>query len=192
MFIFPLFLLSLLADGTCIMEEDAHMVAMPTSYELTDRQASEVHEISMDEREEKEGIDEIKGDLSSLDREKGRKGLSDVSGVFLTSSSASSSSTSSSASPSFSPNSPVKLKKVENISVKPVAKLMTVEERGEGAVGWDVYRGYFKAANRPILIVCLILSFVLGERGNHVIKKLHEFLLIYVISSLSFSCFLSF
>jgi hypothetical protein len=46
--------------------------------------------------------------------------------------------------------------------MKPVVKLMTVEERGEGAVGWGVYQSYFQAANKPLLIVCLLLSFVLG------------------------------
>lgn len=53
-------------------------------------------------------------------------------------------------------------KKQESVSKKPVAKLMTIEERGEGAVGWGVYQSYFQAANKPLLLVCLLLSFVLG------------------------------
>lgn len=62
--------------------------------------------------------------------------------------------------------SPVRVsmdKKQDSVLKKPVAKLMTVEERGEGAVGWGVYKSYFQAANKPLLIVCLLLSFVLGK-----------------------------
>ena len=67
---------------------------------------------------------------------------------------------------SSSSGSPVHLvdsKKIEDVTKKPVVKLMTQEERGEGAVGWSVYQGYFQAANKPLLLVCLVLSFVLGE-----------------------------
>lgn len=53
--------------------------------------------------------------------------------------------------------------KQESVLKKPVAKLMTVEERGEGAVGWNIYQSYFNAANKPVLVVCLLLSFILGD-----------------------------
>lgn len=55
----------------------------------------------------------------------------------------------------------------ESVLKKPVVKLMTVEERGEGAVGWGVYQSYFQAANKPLLIVCLLLSFVLGTESYY-------------------------
>lgn len=46
---------------------------------------------------------------------------------------------------------------------KEVRKLMTVEDRAEGAVGWDVYKSYIKAANRPLLLFAAISSFVLSN-----------------------------
>ena len=63
---------------------------------------------------------------------------------------------------STSPVHSVTEKKLESVLKKPVAKLMTSEERGEGAVGWGVYQSYFQAANKPLLLICLLLSFVLG------------------------------
>jgi hypothetical protein len=75
--------------------------------------------------------------------------------------------------------SPVRVsmdKNQESVLKKPVVKLMTVEERGEGAVGWGVYQSYFQAANKPLLIVCLLLSFVLvTERYSRLPTDLHYF-----------------
>ena len=39
-------------------------------------------------------------------------------------------------------------------------QLMTTEDRATGAVGRDVYRAYFRAANRPVLFVLVGLSFL--------------------------------
>ena len=47
--------------------------------------------------------------------------------------------------------------------VKKETKLMTAEERGEGAVGWAVYRSYLLAANRPTMILAMFVSFFLGN-----------------------------
>ena len=72
------------------------------------------------------------------------------------------------------PSSGSPIKKVEkskligDVTKKSAVKLMTVEERGEGAVGWNVYQSYFQAANKPVLLVCLMLSFFLGMSSSFV------------------------
>ena len=73
-----------------------------------------------------------------------------------------------------SPSSGSPIKKIEkskligDVTKKSAVKLMTVEERGEGAVGWNVYQSYFQAANKPVLLVCLMLSFFLGLSSSFV------------------------
>jgi hypothetical protein len=57
------------------------------------------------------------------------------------------------------------IEKVEKVE-KAVVKLMTLEERGEGAIGWGVYRSYFKSASKPWLLVALLFSFILGNTSQ--------------------------
>jgi ABC-type multidrug transport system fused ATPase/permease subunit len=45
-------------------------------------------------------------------------------------------------------------------------KLMTTEERGEGAVSWAVYRHYIKSAKSPLLIAMMIISFMLANAAQ--------------------------
>lgn len=45
----------------------------------------------------------------------------------------------------------------------PPKKLMTVEERAEGTVGWHVYQTYIKAANNPWLILATLGSFMIAN-----------------------------
>jgi hypothetical protein len=45
-------------------------------------------------------------------------------------------------------------------------KLITAEERGEGAVGLGVYRSYLKASNKPALIALVLVSFVLANASQ--------------------------
>ena len=47
-----------------------------------------------------------------------------------------------------------------------VRKLMTAEERGEGAVGWAVYRAYLLAANKPAMIAAMMASYALGNAAT--------------------------
>ena len=55
------------------------------------------------------------------------------------------------------PSSPPRL------NVKTPIKLMTAEERGEGAVGVKIYQMYLRAANKPILIFAVLFSFVFSN-----------------------------
>ena len=48
----------------------------------------------------------------------------------------------------------------------PVRKLMTAEERGEGAVGWSFYRAYLLAADKPAMIAMMMASYGLGNAAN--------------------------
>ena len=48
-----------------------------------------------------------------------------------------------------------------------MSKLITAEDRGEGAVGWDIYQAYIKAANNPLLMATLIASFLLANIGQN-------------------------
>ena len=48
----------------------------------------------------------------------------------------------------------------------PNKKLMTVEERGEGAVGLDMYNMYIKAMNKPLLLVLVIVSFAMANASQ--------------------------
>lgn len=49
------------------------------------------------------------------------------------------------------------------IKAKVPIKLMTMEERGEGAVGLKVYQSYLRAANKPLLMFGVIFSFVFSN-----------------------------
>lgn len=51
------------------------------------------------------------------------------------------------------------------------AKLMTDEERAVGTVSLDVYRWYLKAANKPLLFLMILLSFV----GANASQQLQQF-----------------
>jgi hypothetical protein len=44
--------------------------------------------------------------------------------------------------------------------------LINKEERGEGSVGWDIYESYFKASNKPFLLVLVLLSFLLANASQ--------------------------
>lgn len=57
----------------------------------------------------------------------------------------------------------------ENITVEnksAVKKLMTVEEKGEGAIGWPIYREYIKASRNTALIALIVLSFALANTSQ--------------------------
>ena len=150
------------------MEEDEHMMAVLPSHELTDQLASahntrdsaasaatststsaQADELNINENVNK-GASPLHGTIPTENWES----VMGMGSVEPTSSILSSIGT--------SPVHSVTEKKQENVSKKPVAKLMTSEERGEGAVGWGVYQSYFQAANKPLLLICLLLSFVLG------------------------------
>lgn len=132
------------ADGSCIVfKEDESMTVISPSYELTEILASSHHDIQVEKKDHSETVENVV--LTTKDIQ-----ISD----------------SSAQSTNLPAGSPVKLadknKAMGDVKKKPVVKLMTLEERGEGAVGWDVYQSYFQAANKPLLLVCLLLSFVLG------------------------------
>ena len=42
-------------------------------------------------------------------------------------------------------------------------QLMTKEERGEGSVGFAVYKSYFDAAKKPLLAIAILISFILAN-----------------------------
>lgn len=46
---------------------------------------------------------------------------------------------------------------------KAPVRLMSKEERAEGAVGYHIYRAYIAAANKPLLLVLLAVSVLLGN-----------------------------
>lgn len=48
----------------------------------------------------------------------------------------------------------------------PPKKLMTVEERGEGAVSLSVYKAYIDAARKPTLLVLIIASFLMANASQ--------------------------
>lgn len=154
----------LIADGSCIVEfeEDDHMVASVPLSEQTDRLASVSHSTatadpSVHHQAEHSNAHSDYETSTSVTHEKAAdgnfKGNTEVTA---------STAVKTSAIPGVSPIRTSMDKKQESVLKKPVVKLMTVEERGEGAVGWGVYQSYFQAANKPLLIVCLLLSFVLG------------------------------
>jgi hypothetical protein len=141
-------------------EEDDHMVASVPLSELTDRLASVSHsaatgELSAHHQAEHSGAHCDAESSVTATREKAadHEGSTEVTA---------STAVKTAAVPAVSPVRVSMDKKQESVLMKPVVKLMTVEERGEGAVGWGVYQSYFQAANKPLLIVCLLLSFVLG------------------------------
>ena len=45
----------------------------------------------------------------------------------------------------------------------PRQQLMTKEERGEGSVGFGVYKSYFAAAKKPLFAVAILISFILAN-----------------------------
>lgn len=154
------------------MEEDEHMMAVLPSHELTDQLASAHNtrdsaasaatstststSAQADELNINENVNKVASPLHGTIPTENRESVMSMS---MDSKEPSSSILSSIGT---SPVHSVTEKKQENVSKKPVAKLMTSEERGEGAVGWGVYQSYFQAANKPLLLVCLLLSFVLG------------------------------
>lgn len=141
------------------MEEDESMMAVLPPHELTDQIASALHTpaptSTHSHAEEEDVTKNVKEVVSPLHSATSSE---DKESVMSSKESASSILSSIGTSPVHS----VTEKKQESVSKKPVAKLMTIEERGEGAVGWGVYQSYFQAANKPLLLVCLLLSFVLG------------------------------
>ena len=162
------------------------MAAVSPSYELTEREGSSVHEITEDststdyttsstsvsgsESESEDSVTTLEGHKTQDSKTQEVTAHTPVQSTTTTTahshSSPTSTTTTTSTSSSSGSGSPVHLvdsKKIEDVTKKPVVKLMTQEERGEGAVGWSVYQGYFQAANKPLLLVCLVLSFVLGE-----------------------------
>lgn len=48
-------------------------------------------------------------------------------------------------------------------TARPTGKIMTTEERAEGVVGLHIYRAYLKAANKPVLMVMIVASFILAN-----------------------------
>jgi hypothetical protein len=149
------------------MEEDESMMAVLPPHELTDQIASALHTPaptststhSHAEEEEnitknvKEVVSPLHSATSSEDKESVMSSKEPASPILT--------------SIGTGPVRSVTEKKQESVSKKPVAKLMTIEERGEGAVGWGVYQSYFQAANKPLLLVCLLLSFVLGTTQRY-------------------------
>lgn len=134
------------ADGSCILlREDENMTALSPSYELIDRIASSNQDVQIEQSQHAESVDSntVLAAESAEVFESGTKFAPSSSG------------------------SPVKKvdknKVIGDVTKKPAVKLMTLEERGEGAVGWNVYQSYFQAANKPLLLVCLMLSFFLGK-----------------------------
>ena len=121
------------------------MTALSPSYELIDRIASSNQDIQIEQSQHAESVDSdtVLAAESAEVFESGAKFAPSSSG------------------------SPVKKveknKVIGDVTKKPAVKLMTLEERGEGAVGWNVYQSYFQAANKPLLLVCLMLSFFLGK-----------------------------
>ena len=154
------------ADGSCEIEfKDHNMITQP-SHELTDSIASNQSPVTTTEEVSDHATPSVSKDsaVHAMTKEKEMS----VSGlpVERTSEAVPSTATPSSSSSSSSGGSPVQSSldtKQESILKKPVVKLMTVEERGEGAVGWNVYQSYFNAANKPFLVVCLLMSFILGD-----------------------------
>ena len=45
-------------------------------------------------------------------------------------------------------------------------RLISKEERGEGAIGWNIYSEYLKAANQPIKVLLVFLSVFLANGGQ--------------------------
>lgn len=45
-------------------------------------------------------------------------------------------------------------------------KLMTVEERGEGAVGFELYKTYINAMNKPVLLALVMVSFAMANASQ--------------------------
>jgi len=62
-----------------------------------------------------------------------------------------------------SPNEDPKEQKPTSKTNSPPAKLMTIEERGEGVVSLDVYKSYLKAAKSPALLSIIVLAFILAN-----------------------------
>ena len=148
------------------MEEDESMMAVLPPHELTDQIASALHtpaptstntHAEEEEEDDTKNVKEVVSPLHSATSSEDRESV--MSRQELASSILSSIGT--------GPVHSVTEKKQESVSKKPVAKLMTIEERGEGAVGWGVYQSYFQAANKPLLLVCLLLSFVLGTTEHY-------------------------
>lgn len=59
--------------------------------------------------------------------------------------------------------SPAKLEKAVDTPTKGTRSLMSKEERGEGAVSFDIYKSYFLAANKPLMALLIVASFALGN-----------------------------
>jgi hypothetical protein len=147
------------------MEEDESMMAVLPPHELTDQIASALHtpaptstySHAEEEEDVTKNVNEVVSPLhsttSSEDKESVMSSKEHASSIL--------------SSIGTGPVHSVTEKKQESVSKKPVAKLMTIEERGEGAVGWGVYQSYFQAANKPLLLVCLLLSFVLGTTEHY-------------------------
>ena len=147
------------------MEEDEHMMAVLPPHELTDQLASAHHTRDTatpdatsttshaGESDTAKNVNEVISAIYST-----KPSEKDKESVMISNEPISSILSSIGTGPVRS----VTEKKQESVLKKPVAKLMTIEERGEGAVGWGVYQSYFQAANKPLLLVCLLLSFVLG------------------------------
>eukprot|EP00595_Chromulina_sp_UTEXLB2642_P001507 CAMPEP_0196768370 /NCGR_PEP_ID=MMETSP1095-20130614/42666_1 /TAXON_ID=96789 ORGANISM="Chromulina nebulosa, Strain UTEXLB2642" /NCGR_SAMPLE_ID=MMETSP1095 /ASSEMBLY_ACC=CAM_ASM_000446 /LENGTH=239 /DNA_ID=CAMNT_0042137851 /DNA_START=2115 /DNA_END=2831 /DNA_ORIENTATION=- len=53
-----------------------------------------------------------------------------------------------------------------NTITKSVKKLMTVEERKEGAVSWPTYKYYLDSAKNPLLLSTILLSFILANAAT--------------------------
>lgn len=152
------------------------MITQP-SHELTDSIASNQSPVTSEETSDHATPVSVSKDsvVHALIKEKEKEKEMSVSGLPVAHTSEAGPSTATLTSTSSSPNSdsgssssgsPVQSSldtKQESVLKKPVAKLMTVEERGEGAVGWNVYQSYFNAANKPFLVVCLLMSFILGD-----------------------------
>ena len=156
-------------------------MAVPPSYELTELEGSSVHEILVDNTGHVDVNDDVmKSPTQSAENAQLNSPSSPATATHSSTPSATANSgvgasvggsSSGTASDSGSPVHLVNSKKIEDVSKKPVVKLMTLEERGEGAVGWSVYKGYIQAANKPLLLAGLLLSFVLGKERRERRRK---------------------
>jgi ABC-type multidrug transport system fused ATPase/permease subunit len=46
------------------------------------------------------------------------------------------------------------------------SRLMTKEERAEGSVGMHIYSSYLQAANKPLLMLCMLAAFILSNASQ--------------------------